>query len=110
MIHINYRVLDAEADGQARARISVQVLKKARTLFGRSARKELSQHFDADIRLMATEIAQRQVNPTALYEAGVKGIWEALDTYDLERLRPGFREYALPFIRQQMINARKKLG
>lgn len=106
MIHINYRALEDETD-RAKVRISVDVLKKARTLFGLAARKELVEIFDGQIRVLAAEIAQRQMNPQELYDAGVKGIWEALDTYDLERLRPGFREYALPFIRQQMLNAKK---
>lgn len=108
MIHIDYRVArDTDRD---KPRIGADLLKKAYSLFGRGARKELLEHFDDDLRLMAAEIAQRQVDPQVLYKAGVKGIWEALDTYDLERLRPGFREYATPFIRQQMINAKKKLG
>lgn len=106
MIHIDYRV--AQDTDSEKPRIGVDVLKKSLSLFGRSARKELVQLFDGDLRVMAAEISQRQVSPQILYQAGVKGIWEALDTYDLERLRPGFREYAMPFIRQQMLNAKKR--
>jgi|GEM_PF-4032860 len=105
-IHINYAAL--VNDNSSADNISEELLKKAKSFFSGGARKELLQLFDAEIRLMAMEVAQRQVNPQDLYQAGTLGLLEALEIYDPGKTEQEFKEFALPFVRTHMLNARSK--
>ena len=104
-IHINYNSL---RDDPKNGVIDDELLKKAKGLLGWGARKELIRLFDSQLRVLASEVAQRQMNPQLLYEAGEKGIMSALELYNVGHTRESFRTFAMPLIRQQMMHARSK--
>lgn len=106
-IHINYNALTTKTDHKDLA--PLELVRKAKGLLGFSARKELVRRLDPQLRLLAAEVAQRQVNPTQLYEAGVAAILEALKMYDPDKTTQPFWQFAQPFIRTAMIHARNKL-
>ena len=56
----------------------------------------------------SVEIAARQANPHSLYEAGTTGLLEALKMYEIGQTTQRFADFAIPFIRTSMINARDK--
>jgi DNA-directed RNA polymerase specialized sigma subunit len=105
-IHIDYNAL--REDSTAGQRITADLLKKAKGLFGGSARRELVRLFDRQMRLMAAEIAQRQANPQVLYEAGRSGLMEAVRLYRIGETLENFRSFAIPIIRQRMVHAKSK--
>ena len=107
-IHINYN--SARDDSKESAAIDDELLKKAKGMLGWNARKELVRLFDAQLRLLAAEIAQRQLNPHVLHKAGEAGVLSALELYTVGQTRESFRTFALPIIRQQMMQARAKHG
>ncbi|MDW8344468.1 MAG: hypothetical protein RMM51_08240 [Verrucomicrobiae bacterium] len=106
-IHINYDALTTQPNNKVQ--VSSELVRKAKGLLGFSARKELVQRLDPQLRLLAVEVAQRQVNPMQLYDAGVNAILEALKLYDPEKTTQPFPQFAQPFIRTAMIHARDKL-
>jgi DNA-directed RNA polymerase sigma subunit (sigma70/sigma32) len=103
-IRINYAALNAEERGQGY--IGHELVKKARGFFGGGARKQIRSILDSQIRLLAVEVAQRQTDPHALYQAGFEGLDEAIKIYDPERTELTFRSFALPIIRQHMQRSR----
>lgn len=106
-IHINYDALTTKTNHKDQ--VPLELIRKAKGLLGFSARKELVRRLDPQLRLLAVEVAQRQVNPMQLYEAGVAAILEALKMYDPDKTTQPFRQFAQPFIRTAMIHARDKL-
>lgn len=106
-IHINYDALTAKPNNKNQ--VPPELIRKAKGLLGFSARKELVQLLDPQLRLLAVEVAQHQVNPMQLYDAGVSAILEALKLYDPEKTTQSFRQFVQPFIRTAMIHARDKL-
>lgn len=108
MIRLNYAAL--RKDKKEAVQINDELLKKAKKTLGFAARKELVALFADDLRLQAMEVAQRQMNPQLLVDAGEKGILDALKVYEVGRTRQQFREFALPFIKHSMQSAKSKAG
>ena len=107
MIHINYTALrKEEAESLV---LNDELLTKAKSRFGFGARKELLRLFAPSLRLQAMEVAQRQVNPQSLYDAGMDGVIEALKVYDIGRTDQPFKEFAVPFIKLAMQSAKSNL-
>jgi len=105
-IHINYDALAKPAT--PKLVVTDDLLKKAKGLLGFNARKELVRLFDHQLRVLAVEIAARQANPHALYEAGTAGLLEALKMYEVGQTTQPFTDFAIPFVRTSMLNARDK--
>ena len=100
MIRINYAALrKGDSDG---LEIDDELLRKAKKRFGFGARKELLHLFTSHIRLQAMEIAQRQMNPQSLCEAGAEGVMDALKVYDIGETQQPFKDFAVPFIKRAM--------
>jgi hypothetical protein len=108
MIRINYTAADGKP-GDERP-ISDELVSKAQGWFGGSARKELRSLFDQQIRVLATEVGGRQVQPQQLFAAGEEGLWEAVKIYKPGSAGQSFRQFAVPLMRQYMQRARAKLG
>jgi hypothetical protein len=107
VIHINYAALRKdEADGMV---LSDELLRKAKGRFGFGARKEVLRVFTPSVRLQAMEVAQRQVNPQSLLEAGLAGVIQALKVYDIGKTEQPFKEFAMPFVKQAMQSAKASL-
>ncbi len=105
-IHINYDALAKSAT--PKLVVTEELLKKAKGLLGFNARKELTRMFDAQLRVLAVEVAARQANPHSLYEAGTAGLLEALKMYEIGQTQQRFPDFAAPFIRTAMLHARDK--
>ncbi len=105
-IHINYSALHKGEDGEPQ--VTDELLRKAKGVFGMSARKELLRLFDAQIRLLATEVAQRGGNPSALYTAGTDALLDALKVYNIGDKDVSFAGFATPYIKQNMQRAKSK--
>lgn len=108
MINIHYGAL--REDDKSKDRVPDELLKKAQGLFGGSARKEIVKILNGHIRLQAMEVAQRQINPQTLYDAGVQGILDAIKSYNVGHEDLSFKMYTTPFIRQAMQSARAKIS
>ena len=108
MINIHYGAL--REDDKSKDRVPDELLKKAQGMFGGSARKEICQILDGHIRLQAMDVAQRQINPQSLYDAGMTGVAEAIKSFRVGHEEYSFKIFATPFIRQAMLNARAKMG
>ena len=107
IIHIDYKAL--REDDPEQAAVTPDMVKKAQGVFGRRARQEIMVAMDSMLRLLATEVAQRKVNPQALYEVGRQAVTEAIDLYRLGQ-SDSFRKFAKTKARQAMTNARDKLA
>jgi len=106
-IHIDYNALkENEAESAA---IAPEMVKKAQGLFGRAARQGIIQALDGSLRVQATQVAQRKVNPQKLYEVGKQAILEAIDLYRVGQ-QDTFRKFAMGKARQAMIAERDKLA
>ena len=103
-IRINYQALREK--GSEDEQLSEELLKKAKSFFGKSARKELVRILDVHIRQLASQAAQRQVHPQVLCNAGRDGLFEALKLYEIGNKDTSFKAFATPFIRQAMERAR----
>ena len=108
MINIHYGAL--REDDKRKDHVPDELLKKAQGMFGGNARKEIVQILDGHIRLQAMDVAQRQINPQSLYEAGMAGVADAIKSYKVGHEEHSFKIFATPFIRQAMVNARAKIG
>jgi hypothetical protein len=105
-IHIDYKALKENEAEQAA--IAPAMVKKAQGLFGRRAKQDIMTAMDSQLRVLATEIAQRKVNPQNLYEVGRQAILEAIDLYRVGQT-DSFRKFAKTKARQAMTSARDKL-
>ncbi len=106
MIKIHYNALEkTPASG---VQVGEELLKKAKGLFGSAARGEVVHLFDPIIRHQAMEVAQREVNPISLYDAGKDGLLDALKIYKIGKTKSSFVDFATPFIRQAMQLAKQK--
>ena len=108
MINIHYGAL--REDDKSKDHVPDELLKKAKGMFGGSARKEIVQILDGHIRLQAMDVAQRQVNPQSLYDAGVAGVADAIKSYNVGHEDHKFKIFATPIIRQSMLNAKAKMA
>ena len=108
MIRINYTAADNKG-GEERP-VSEELVRKAQGWFGGSARKELRNLFDTQIRVLAAEVGGRQSQPQQLFAAGEEGLWEAVKIYKAGAAGQSFRQFATPLIRQYMQRAHAKLG
>ena len=99
-IYINYSLLKQPSSREAQ--ISEHLLRRAKRFIGFRARRELVRLLDPQIRLMAAEIAQRQMNPTLLYKEGTIALFDALDAYRVGKEETPFRQWVIPFIQQRM--------
>src|SRR5947209_3522568 len=107
-INIHYGAL--REDDKNKDKVPDELLKKAQGMFGGGARKEIVQILDKHIRLQAMDVAQRQINPQTLYDAGVQGVLDAIKSYTVGHEEHSFKIFSTPFIRQAMQNARAKMG
>ena len=105
-IHIDYNAL--REDEAEQAAIAPDMVKKAQGIFGSGARQGILQAMDSDLRVQATQIAQRKVNPQKLHEIGRQAILEAIDLYRIGQA-DSFRKFAKVKARQAMVAARDKL-
>jgi hypothetical protein len=94
--------------GSPDAEIDRALVKKAKGLFGKQAREEILQMVDHNLRIVAAEVAQRQVKPELLYKTGQEAIGEAIKAYKMKQ-EEGFREFAIAFARQSMFLAKSKM-
>ncbi len=94
--------------GSPDAEIDRALVKKAKGLFGKQAREEIVQMVDHNLRIVAAEVAQRQVKPELLYKIGQEAIGEAIKAYKIKQ-EEGFREFAIAFARQSMFLAKSKM-
>ena len=106
-IHIDYNALKENEAEQAA--IAPEMVKKAQGLFGRAARQGILQAMDAPLRVQATQVAQRKVNPQKLYEVGKQAIVEAIDLYRIGQA-DSFRKFAMGKARQAMNAERDRLA
>lgn len=106
MIKIHYNAL--EKTPTKGVQVGDDLLKKAKGLFGSSARAEVVRLFDPVMRHQAMEVAQREVNPITLYDAGKDGLLDALKIYKIGKTKGSFVDFATPFIRQAMQLAKQK--
>lgn len=104
MIRVNYAAL--RKDETVTLEVSDELLKKAKGRFGFGARKELCSIFSSHIRFLAMEVAQRQLNPQSLVNAGMDGLIEALKAYDIGECQQPFKDFATPFIKRAMQTAK----
>jgi DNA-directed RNA polymerase specialized sigma subunit len=95
--------------GSPEGEIDRALVKRAKGFLGRHAREEISQMMDPTLRLLAAEVAQRQVKPELLYKIGQEAVLEAIKSY-LPRQREDFREFATAFVRQSMSLAKQKMS
>ena len=104
MIRINYAALrNQEVESLD---INEELLKKAKGRLGFGARKDLRNLFVPHVRLLAMEVAKREMNPQALFDAGLDGVLEALKVYDVGRTELSFKDFATPFIKRAMQSAK----
>src|SRR5579862_3935495 len=89
--------------------VDPRLVKKARGFFGKGAREEILRILDPSLRILAGEVAQRQVNPQALHEEGQKAIMEAIKLYKIGQ-KESFREFATIHARQAMVLLRNSLS
>jgi hypothetical protein len=108
LIRVNYAAL--RKDDTETLDVSDELLKKAKGRFGFGARKELNTLFSSHVRLLAMEVAQRQMNPQLLYNAGMDGLIDALKVYDIGQNQQAFKDFATPFIKRSMQTARSTKG
>ena len=107
MIHIDYQ---AAREGKAQDdHVDPRLVKKARGFFGKGAREEILRILDPSLRVLAGEIAQRQVSPQTLHEEGQRAIVEAIKLYKIGQ-KESFREFAMIYARQAMVLARNSLS
>jgi DNA-directed RNA polymerase specialized sigma subunit len=107
MIRLDYVSLGGS--GTPESEIDRALVKKAKGFLGRHAREEISQLMDPTLRLLAAEVAQRQMKPELLYKIGQEGLLEAIKSYQPKQ-REGFREFATAFVRQSMSLAKQKMS
>ena len=108
MIRLNYAAL--RKDEVETVQINEELLRKAQKTLGFSARKELVGFFGTELRLQAMEVAQRQMNPQQLVDAGEQGVIDALKVYEVGKTAQSFKEFAVPFIKRAMQSAKTKAG
>jgi hypothetical protein len=108
LIRINYAALRQEESELLQ--ISDDLPRKAKKRFGFSARKELQRLLSAQIRLQAMEVAARKMNPQLLYDAGLKGVVDALKVYDIGQTEQPFKDFAMPFVKHAMQSAKTSMG
>jgi hypothetical protein len=106
VIRINYAAL--RKDESESILISEELLRKAKKRLGFGARRELIGLLSSQLRLMAMEVAHRQMNPQSLYDAGVEGVLSALKVYDIGESDQSFKDFAMPFVKRAMQS--EKLG
>src|ERR1700733_2148942 len=106
-IRLDYASLGGS--GSPENEIDPALVKKAKGLFGRHAREEILELVDHNLRLLAAEVAQRQVKPELLYKVGQEAIEEAIKSYKISQ-REGFRQFAVAFARQSMSLAKQKMS
>ncbi|HVM60910.1 MAG TPA: hypothetical protein VMV72_08590 [Verrucomicrobiae bacterium] len=105
-IHLDYASLGGA--GTPDAEIDRALVKKAKGMFGKQAREEILQMVDHNLRIVAAEVAQRQVKPELLYGIGLEAVGEAIKAYKLKQ-EEGFREFAVAFARQSMFLAKGRM-
>lgn len=111
MIRVNYHALRREETEAVQ--INEELLRKAKKRFSLGAgkaRKELMDIFAQQVRLQAMEVAQRQMNPQLLVDAGKEGLLDALKVYDIGDSSQTFKEFATPFIKRAMESAKAQRG
>src|ERR1051325_5436440 len=104
LIPINYSALRRREASSID--IPDDLLRKAKKRLGFAARRKLLALLDSDLRLMAMEVAQRQVNPRTLYDSEAEGIFTALRAYDVGKSEQSFQSFAMPFVKHAMQSAR----
>ena len=107
VIRLDYASLGGS--GTPDAEIDRKLVKKAKGLFGRQAREEILQLVDQNLRIMAAEVANREVNPELLYRVGQEAVGEAIKVYKIKQ-EEGFREFVIAFTRQSMFLAKSKMS
>jgi len=106
-IHLDYASLGGT--GTPDAEIDRALVKKAKGLFGKQAREEILQMVDHNLRIVAAEVAQRQINPELLYRVGIEAVGEAIKAYKLKQ-EEEFRKFVIAFARQSMFLAKGKMA
>ena len=107
-IHINYKALHNTVSEDEL--ISEELLKKAKGFFGGNARNEIVRILEPHIRQIAAQVAQRQIHPQILCNAGREGLFEALKMFEIGGRDKSFKDFSIPFIRQAMERAKGKHG
>lgn len=107
IIHLDYGAL--REDDPEQAAITPDMVKKAQGVFGKRAKEVIMKAMDSLLRLQAAEIAQRRINPQALYEVGREAALQAIDEYRIGQT-DSFRKFAKAKARQAMTSARDKLA
>ena len=107
VIRLDYASLGGS--GTPDAEIDRKLVKKAKGLLGRQAREEILQLVDHNLRIVAAEVANREVNPELLYKVGLEAFSEAIKAYKIKQ-EEGFREFVIAFTRQSMFLAKSKMS
>jgi hypothetical protein len=107
VIRLDYASLGGA--GTPDAEIDRALVKKAKGLFGRQAREEILQLVDHNLRIVAAEVANREVNPELLYKVGQEAVGEAIKVYKIKQ-EEGFREFVIVFTRQSMFLAKSRMS
>jgi len=107
VIRLDYASLGGS--GSPDAEIDRQLVKKAKGLLGRQAREEILQLVDHNLRVVAAEVANREVNPELLYRVGQEAVGEAIKIYKVNQ-EEDFREFVIAFTRQSMFLAKSKMS
>lgn len=104
MIHIDYEML---ADAARADSVDAKLVRKAKGFLGRRARAKIMELLDSHLRSQAAQIAQRQINPMLLYEAGQRAVLDAISLYRVGD-RQDFHKFADALIRQAMFSTKMK--
>jgi hypothetical protein len=106
VIRLDYAAL---GDDSARdSEIPRELVKKAKRFIGRGgARQEILRMMDQSLRVLAAEVARRQMDPLRLYEVGQQAVREAIKLYQIKQ-QEDFREFATTFARQSMVLTKSK--
>ena len=104
MIHIDYEMLSDVARIQS---IDANLIRKAQGWLGRKARAKILEILDPRLRVQAAQIAQRQISPLLLYEAGRRAVLDAITLYDPGEQKE-FHKFAEAIVQQAMFSAKMK--
>ena len=103
-IHIDYEMLTELARSEA---IDAKLVRQAKGIFGRKARMKILKILDSRLRSQAAQIAQRQINPMLLYEAGQRAVLDAIALYRAGE-RQEFHKFADALVQPAMFSAKMK--
>ena len=95
------------ADAARTETVDAKLVRKANGLFGRKARRKILEILDPHLRSQAAQIAQRQVNPMLLYEAGQRAVLDAIALYRAGE-QQDFHKFAHALTQQAMFSTKMK--